>query len=206
MKERHEEVARRNDQKSVAAGHAALGRAARTGEPFSAPTPSAVREVGAQAAAAGRGAWDAVTLGVGDHVVAGIGAVGDALGGGDFNKGYGKRIQEEHALDARDARQYGVARSAGQIAGTVAPILVLGPAEGALLGVRMAETTPLIARELASLGGVGAAVGAGTQVVLDTVNGRRSTGDDVAGAAVGGPVGMAAGNIAARSGDERHRH
>lgn len=144
-----------------------------------------------------RGAQDAATFGLGDRAYAGVRALDDAAHGADLGHAYEQRMAAEHARDEHDATHYGTARTIGQIAGTGAQLVALGPLDGAVLATaRIAEATPLVARELAALGGAGAAVGVGGQVASDVARGRIGSVGDYAGAGLGG----AAGALAAKGG------
>jgi hypothetical protein len=192
-----------------AAAHEGLRRAALTGEGISAGTSTQARAWGAQLIdskrleglqrkangareqllAGARGAQDAFTFKLGDRAYAGVGAAHDALGGGDLRHAYHRRMDVERARDRYDETHYPVARTAGGVAGTGLQIAAFGPAEGlAVGGARLAEATPMVARELGALGGVGAAGGVGSQIVGDIARGRLGSGGDYLGAAVGGAV------------------
>ncbi len=139
--------------------------------------------------AGARGAVDSLPLELGNRIPAGVHAIGDAVHGADLGKAYANHMATEHAQDQYDASHYRTARTAGQVVGTGLQLAVL-PTEGlALGGARMAEATPLIARELAGVGGVGGAGGVGTQAISDIAQHRLSSLGDYAGAGVGGAVG-----------------
>ena len=146
-----------------------------------------------QVLAGARGAGDSLPFSIADRGSAAVKAALDARHGADFGKAYTRRMAEERASDQYDSAHYGAARMVGQVAGTAAQIAALGPAEGLLTGgVRMAEATPLLARELGVLGGVGGATGVAGQVVSDRASHRQGTLGDYAGAALGGAVGSLA--------------
>lgn len=162
-----------------------------------APLRPVIQNGFAQVLAAGRGMQDAATFGLGDRAVSGVLALADAARGAEIGEAYGRRMADERARDAYDREHYGIARTVGQVVGTGAQIAALGPLEGlALGGVRIAQATPMVARELAALGGVGGAAGVGGQALSDVLRGRIGSAGDYVGAAVGG----AAGAVAARSG------
>jgi hypothetical protein len=112
-------------------------------------------------------------------------------------------MADERARDAYDQEHYGTARVVGQVVGTGAQVLALGPAEGLVAGgARIAQATPLIVREMGVLGGAGGLTGLGGQVVTDVSRGRLGTAGDYGGAAIGGVVGALAarGGVGGRSG------
>lgn len=163
-----------------------------------------------QTVAAARGAQDAFTFGLGDHLVAGAMAVGDAMQGGDISASYLSRMDQERARDAEDSRDYPAARATGQVLGVGAQVLIPGAILGrfgALLvpasqGARIAQTAPLILRETAALAGAGGAVGIAGQAVDDVTNLKIGTLGDYGGAVVGGTLGALAarrGNVAQAS-------
>jgi hypothetical protein len=102
----------------------------------------------------------------------------------------------EQAQDLYDKRHYGAARTSGQIVGTAGQLALMAPVSGANLAGRIAQATPLIAREVAALGGAGGALGVVGQAVSDVNRKKVSSFRDYAGAAVGGAVGA----LAARRG------
>lgn len=149
----------------------------------------ALREAGEQAGAAARGAQDALTLGLGDRIYAGGSALFDAAQGGDLGDAWRARIAAERARDQYDALHYRTARTSGEMAGTGLGLLALGPVDGVLAGgVRIAETAPMVARELAALGGLGAGGGVASQAVTDLQRRRPGSAGDYVGAALGGAV------------------
>lgn len=140
--------------------------------------------------AAAHGAGDAFTLGLADRVSSTIKALGDTRQGHDFRASYMRHMGAEQAQDKYEARQYGGARTAGQITGTVAQVGLLGAAElGVAGGVRVAEATPLLMREWAALGGAGGAGGVATQGLSDLSQRKLSSFGDYVGSATGGTVG-----------------
>ncbi|OYU69293.1 MAG: hypothetical protein CFE28_04310 [Alphaproteobacteria bacterium PA2] len=150
-----------------------------------------------QTLAGARGAQDAFTFGLGDKVWAGGNAIGDAIQGKDLVRAYREREASERARDRYDEQHFRTARTAGQIAGTGAQILALGPAEGLIAaGARMTEAAPLIARELAVIGAAGGASGIGGQAFSDLQSRNLGSLGDYAGAAFGGTTGA----LAVRSG------
>lgn len=164
------------------------------------------REVGAQLHAGARGAQDAITFGLGDHLVAGSMAVGDALQGKDIGVSYRSRIDRERVLDAEDSRRFAAARAGGQVLGVGAQVVIggalLGPLGAMFIpaarGVRIAQAAPLVLRETAALAAAGAGTGVVGQAASDVTNGRLATAGDYGGAAVGGTLGALAvrrGNI-----------
>jgi hypothetical protein len=156
-----------------------------------------VAKVAPQVEAAANGAQDAFTFGLGDRAYAGVQAIDDAMHGQDFRSSYGRHYAGTQALDAYDAKYHPIARTVGQLAGTAAQVAALGPLEGIVAGgARIAEATPLIAREVTALGGAGAAGGVGGQFISDLSRGRAGSLGDYAGAAIGGAVGT----LSARAG------
>lgn len=140
-----------------------------------------------QLSAGARGAQDALTLGAGDHVYAAARAVGDAFNGQDIVRAYDERMAAERARDAHDAKYYPMARAAGQVAGTGLGLVALGPIDAALAGgVRIAQAAPMIAREAAVLGGLGAGAGLANQGLGDLQHRRLGSVGDYAGSAIGG--------------------
>lgn len=95
----------------------------------------------------------------------------------------------EHDRDRYDDKNYAAARTVGKVVGTGAQIAALGPMEGLVLGgARIAQATPLIAREVAVLGGLSGAAGVGGQLVSDVAQRRLGSAGDYLGAGVGGAV------------------
>lgn len=150
-----------------------------------------------QTLAGARGAQDAFTFGLGDKVWAGGNAIGDALQGKDLVRAYSDREKAERDRDRYDEQHFKTARTAGQIAGTTAQVLALGPAEGLVAsGARMAQAAPLIGREVAVIGAAGGASGLSSQALSDLLGHKLSSLGDYAGAAMGGTAGA----LSARSG------
>ena len=149
-----------------------------------------VSAVGDQLLAGARGAQDAFTFGLGDKLYAGARALDDVAHGADLFNSYGSRMDAERARDQYDVIHYRPARIAGQIVGTGAQIAVSGPLEGMVAGgARLAQATPLIAREIAMLGGVGGAAGVGGQAISDMARRRVGSVGDYLGAGFGGAIG-----------------
>jgi len=155
-------------------------------------------------AAGARGASDAFTFGLGDHLGAGLSAAGGMIQGRDFVSGYQDGMASARAQDAEDWRLHPYARVAGGVAGTGASLLVASPlalGRAAAGGARMAAladvtrlkaTAGLVGQEVAGLTGLGALNGAAGQAVTDHVLGRTSPLSDYAGAALGGGTTTAA--------------
>ena len=178
--EDQEREARNRARGQTLFGGGQIGGAAFTG---------ALRDAESQAGAAARGAQDALTLGLGDRIYAGGGALYDAAHGEDLGAAWRARMAAERTRDQYDAQHYGTARAAGQIAGTGVGLLALGPIDGALAGgVRLAAATPMVAREAAVLGGVGAGGGVASQALTDLQRRRLGSVGDYAGSALGGTV------------------
>jgi hypothetical protein len=147
------------------------------------------RKAADQALAGGRGVVDSLPFDWGNQVPAAFHATDDAVHGADWGRAFTNRMAAEHAQDRYDATHYRTARTMGQIAGTGLQLALI-PTEGlAVGGVRMAQATPLIARELGVLGAAGGAGGVGTQAVSDLVQHRLGSLGDYAGAGLGGAVG-----------------
>lgn len=159
-----------------------------------APAPkSFARSTADQVLAGARGAQDAVTFGLGDRAYAGARAIADAAQGQRLGRAYSQRMADEQARDRYDATHYGAARTTGKVLGTAAQIAALGPVEGLVAGgARIAQATPLIAREVAVLGGVGGGVGVAGQAVSDVARRRVGSVGDYVGAGIGGTVGALA--------------
>lgn len=82
-------------------------------------------------------------------------------------------MDAERARDQYDVLHYRPARTVGQIAGVGAQIALSGPLEGMVAGgARIKQATPLIAREIAMLSGIGGAAGVGGQAVSDIARRR----------------------------------
>lgn len=159
-------------------------------QPKRAPQPaqrSVVQQSVDQALAAARGAQDAFTLGLGDRAYAGSRALIDAANGADLGNAWRSRMATEHDRDQYDAKHYRTARIVGEIAGTGLGFVALGPVDAALAGgVRIAQAAPMLAREAAVLGGVGAGGGVVSQALMDLQNRRLGSVGDYAGSALGG--------------------
>jgi len=146
-----------------------------------------------QTLAGARGAQDALTLGLGDWVVAGGLAAADSTHGANFRRALDQRLAAERARDEYDARHYAAARTVGQATGTGIGLLAFGPANLArAAGVRMVEASPMVMREGAALAGLGGAGGAATQGLVDLERGRLGSVGDYVGAAAGGATGALA--------------
>jgi hypothetical protein len=152
------------------------------------PAPKSALQQGVdQTLAAARGAQDAFTLGLGDRVYAGGRALVDAAHGADLGDAWRGRWATEQARDQYDAKDYRMARTVGEIAGTGLGFVALGPLDAALAGgVRIAQAAPMIAREAAVLGGIGAGGGVVSQAVTDLQNRHLGSVGDYVGSAVGG--------------------
>lgn len=177
--------------------------AAKPAAPGRAPprVPSQLPPLASSFAAGARGASDAMTFGLGDHVSSGLSAAGGLLQGQDFLQGYHRQMAVERAQDAEDWRLHPYARTAGAVAGTGISLAAASPlalgrvaAGGARLAAlsdvsRLKGAAGLMGREIAALSGYGAATGASGQIAMDSALGRRSSPSDVLGAAIGGGVG-----------------
>lgn len=165
------------------------------------PAPKSAMQRGVdQTLAAARGAQDAFTLGLGDRAYAGGRALVDAAHGADLGDAWRSRWAAEQARDQYDAKNYRTARTVGEIAGTGLGFVALGPLDAALVGgVRIAQAAPMIAREAAVLGGLGAGGGLVSQAVTDVQRRRAGSVGDYVGSAVGGAA-MAVGSARGRPG------
>jgi hypothetical protein len=149
----------------------------------------AFRSIGEPILAGARGAQDALTFGLGDKAYATAGALGDAMQGAGFRQALHNRLEAERARDRYDAEHYHKARIAGQVIGTGAGLLALGPMDAALIGgARMAEATALAGRELGALAAAGGASGVGMQGLSDLQRGHLGSPGDYAGAGLGGAI------------------
>lgn len=154
------------------------------------PAPnSAIQQGVDQTLAAARGAQDAFTLGLGDRAYAGGRAFIDAAHGADLGDAWRSRWATEQARDQYDAKNFRTARTVGEIAGTGLGLVALGPLDAALAGgVRIAQAAPMIAREAAIIGGIGAGGGVLVQAVTDVQRRRPGSVGDYVGSAAGGAV------------------
>ncbi|WP_397401319.1 hypothetical protein [Phenylobacterium sp.] len=142
-----------------------------------------------QTLAAARGAQDVFTLGLGDRAYAGGRALIDAAQGADVGDAWRSRWATEQARDQYDEKNYRTARTVGEIGGTGLGLVALGPVDAMLAGgVRIAQAAPMIAREAAVLGGVGAGGGVVSQALIDLQNRRPGSVGDYVGSAAGGTV------------------
>lgn len=161
-----------------------------------------------QLVAAGGGVLDGATWGLGDRIYAGVGALADAAQGGSMGDAYAKRMAYEKARDAYYAQNFAVARTVGEIGGSLIPIPGGGPL-GALArqaignsarfakfaktltqvakdGKRIRQVAPLIKRERVFASTLGAGTGGVGQAYSDMVNGHLSSAGDYVGAMLGG--------------------
>jgi hypothetical protein len=202
-RDREEALRRSPDARAVA--HVMLGIAARTGQPLNAPTSSDVQALGArilqneqnqpttwagQFRAGARGALDSLPFGISDAISDRVNAAWSQRPGESWNDAVGRQIAAEDARDKEDAARYGAARTIGKVAGTGAQLLGLGAVEGMILpGVRMAQASPLIARDLLAMGGLGGTANVIGQGIDDAVRGQTSSLRDYAGKFAGGALG-----------------
>lgn len=165
----------------------------------------------AQATAAAHGAGDAFTMGAADRVSAGVRAAWQSRDDlGQLDERYHQNMEAERAQDRLEQQRYGVARTVGQVAGTVGQMAVLGGLAqsaraaqlatrlGSLPGIRvmaipqvarLPEAAKMIAPEYAALAGGGGTAGVVSQGVNDAASGRLSSGRDYAAAFAGGSIG-----------------
>ena len=126
-------------------------------------------------------------MGLGDRVYAGSGALIDAAHGADLGGAWRVRMAAERARDQYDTKHYRTARAVGEIAGTGLGLVALGPVDAALAGgVRIAQAAPMVAREAAVLGAIGAGGGVINQGMADLQRRHLGSPGDYAGAALGG--------------------
>lgn len=98
-------------------------------------------------------------------------------------------MAQERARDQYDAKNYAAARLTGQVLGTGVQLAALGPLDGLLAGgARIAQATPLLAREVAALGAVGGGLGVGGQVLSDVGSRHLGSLGDYAAATLGGAI------------------
>lgn len=105
-----------------------------------------------------RGAMQGVTLGLADESYGLMQGIGSLLRGGTFSEGYNRGLEEYRANDkaARDAHP--IASTAGEVVGSVAPMVAAG---GTALGARaMGLTGPNLLSRSAMSAGSGGAIGA----------------------------------------------
>lgn len=160
---------------------------AQSRHPPESPLSLAIKRGVDQTLAAARGAQDALTLGLGDRLYAGGRALVDAGGGENLIDAYQRRMAIERARDDFDVRNHRMARTVGEVAGTGLGLVALGPADAMLAGgVRIAETSPMIVREAAVLGGAGAGGGVVSQALTDLERRRLGSAGDYVGSALGG--------------------
>lgn len=156
-----------------------------------------------RARAAAMGGRDALTMGYGDNLMAAVGALGGTGGWQGYRQRYNANLAREQAQDRYDAEHYRFSRGAGELAGTAAQFVALGPAgataarlaglgKAVKVAKRIEQVSPLIRREIAVLGGAGAAAGVGGQAVSDAARRRPGTVGDYLGAGLGGVVDVAA--------------
>lgn len=150
-----------------------------------------------QALAAMNGFGDSLPFGLGNGVVAALGTIRDYRQGMDVVRAWQAHLAKEQANDRNDAAHMATARLLGQGVGTAIQLGLAGSLEApGLIGARMAEHAPLIAREVAALAGGGAGMGVAGQGIADVARRQRAPLTDYLGAALGG----AAGGVAAISG------
>lgn len=171
-----------------------------------APTrPTGIRAGVERASAVVDGAVDAASFDLGDHLNA-IGLAYRGLGPGENAiDQYNWWMEQSDAQERRDELLYPNSRKVGQIGGTVIPLLVTGGASAApqafsRIAPLAARTSGWGARALAqhvgpqvAIGATGGLTSAGTQIVVDAIDPKRSVNiADTAGAFVGGGSGALA--------------
>jgi hypothetical protein len=138
---------------------AAKGVAAVVKNPRSVEAQRFIKETKKQATAALHGAGDAVTLGLADKGSAAVRAT--LQSNGDFsrwNSNYHADMDQERAQDAYDEAHFGDARHGGEVAGTVASLLIPGADLGAVArigGAAVRAAAPLARTALEALPALG---------------------------------------------------
>jgi len=161
----------------------------------------ALREAGAQVGAASRGALDTLTFGHRDTLAAGLETLADPSSLSTWRTQYQNHRRQEAAQDQYDITHYEPARTVGQVAGVVVPMILTGGESALASAPRLAGAAARTGREFGAALAAGGGVGAGVQHVSDLVRGRQpSWQSDLAGAA-GGAADVAA--LAARLGPGR---
>jgi hypothetical protein len=163
--------------------------------------PGAQRLDRGMAGAGIAGISDSFTFGGGDYLTAALSAARGSTDFSDWRRRFQIEKSLEKARDEYDRAHHPRARLAGQVAGTGAQFLALGPLDGALAGgvglaklagvgrgYRLARTTAMKAHELGAIGAAGAGAGVGGQVVSDIRSGRPGSPGDYAAAGTGGLV------------------
>lgn len=196
------EVVRRAAPRAGAPGVANGGPA----KPGARPATPAAREAGRQLEAAASGFVDEATFGLADHVLAGGGAVVEAIRDRDASgviNDYSEGVAVKRQQDEFDAKHYGAARRTGQVAGFAGSVVALGaPAVTRALVTRVPRGAAIM-RDIAKGATRGpdprgltkaAAVSGGfaggvDQVVADVLTGRSSDPHDQLGSTFGGAVG-----------------
>lgn len=162
-----------------------------------------------QLIAGGQGALDSATFGLADRAYAGLGALADGVRGKSISDAYNARMAYERARDRYYAQHYGTARTIGEIGGALLPVPGVGPvgllakglgrtarfadaaklvAQGAKIGKRIKQVTPLAIHERAAISGAGAAAGGVGQIYSDAGRGHLSSVRDLASAMAGGAL------------------
>lgn len=214
MARRAGDVAKLNDPQSESLGRDAWATATRNGHDLSAPTPGDVRALGAQIAcapnltvvaddflprakAAGRGVVDAVAMGHGDEVEAGVRSIPTILSGGPIGSRFHQFLDEANSQDRYDQAHYPISRGTGELIGTGLALLGTDGAAGAMVP-RLTTST---ARTVSAMTGLertnvalaGAGAGVAGQGLNDLLSGRLSDWRGYASSALGGATTAAAG-------------
>jgi len=143
-----------------------------------------------------RGAADSLPFGIADFVSDRTNAYFSQRPGESWKDVVNREIAAEEARDQDDEARYGGARTFGKVAGTGAQLVGLGAVEGMILpGVRIAQASPLVARDLVAMGGLGGTANVVGQGVDDAVRGQRSSLGDYAGTFAGGVLGGTAARL-----------
>lgn len=146
---------------------------------------------------------DTLTFGHGPTLAAGIETLVDHDDRSSWRTGYEDHLARETAQARYDAAHYNAARTAGQVAGVVVPMVLTGGESAAATaagkaGPRLAGAAARTGRELAAALVAGGGVGAGVQHASDVISGRRADWRRDLAAGVGGVADVAA--LAARLG------
>jgi hypothetical protein len=215
MKQRAADVARLNDPGAELLGRNLWASTTQTDAPISAPTPSDVRTLGAsqldcgpqtattlnaaleRARAAGRGAEDAVLVGYGDNVEAGLRSIPSLFSGAPIGSSYEGFLRQAQDQDSYDQAHYPLSRALGEVAGTGLALIGTDGAAAALVP----KLTTSAARAMPALTGVergrlalgGAGAGVVGQGAFDTLTDHSSGWRDYVGAALGGATVAATG-------------
>ncbi|HEX3886623.1 MAG TPA: hypothetical protein VHW05_03925 [Phenylobacterium sp.] len=221
MKQRAADVARLNDQQTEPLGRSLWAATTQTDAPISAFTPGDVRNLGAsqldcgpqpatpvanvlgRLEAAGRGAEDAVLLGHGDDVEAGLRSIPSLFSGAPIGSSYEDFLKQAQDQDSYDQAHYPLSRGLGEAAGTGLALIGTDGAAAAMVprfatfsAARVMPALTNLERGRLALGGAG--VGLLGQDATDLLSGHPSGWRDYVGAALGGAtIGATGGRLGA---------